>query len=299
MDVSIIIVNYNTRNLLEDCLASIYAKVRDLSYEIIVVDNDSSDGSQEMLRTRYQNVTLIASDSNLGFGKANNLGAASAKGEFLLLLNSDTILINNAVKILYDYMAAHSNIAICGGNLYTEDMKPATSFSQTMPGIAADIDYLCGGFFSKLKYGRNLNFNYLNEPLKIDGYISGADLMIRKSVFDSTKGFDPDFFMYYEETELTYRVKKMSHDVVSVPGAKIIHLEGASEQIKENSAIRSFKSKWIYFNKTGKRRLKYGSHLLFKLTAFQRYIVFSILGSKERAQYWKSLRKWESEVFKL
>ena len=125
MNVSIIIVNYNTSNLLKDCLCSIIEKTQFIEYEIIVVDNNSGDDSVAMVEQQFTNVKLIKNNINLGFGKANNIGYTYAKGKYLFLLNTDTLLINNAIKILFDFMEdpKHSSVGSCGGNLYTNNLK--------------------------------------------------------------------------------------------------------------------------------------------------------------------------------
>lgn len=117
MDVSIIIVNYNTRQLLANCLASIFKETRDVSYEVIVVDNASSDGSRDFICLLYPQVIWINSGENLGFGRANNLGVKNAKGEYLFFLNSDTILLNNAIKVFWEYVHMHANdrLGVIGG----------------------------------------------------------------------------------------------------------------------------------------------------------------------------------------
>ena len=289
--VSIIIVNYNTKDLLVDCIYSIYQKTKNLAFEILVVDNDSHDGSEAMIRNKFPEINFIQSGANIGFGRANNLGIQKAKGEYIFLLNSDTILINNAIAILSNYLDANSSVAICGANLYDANQRPTDSYCQLMPGISTDAQVLLGSVFSKFRYGINSIFNHSDQNLILNGYVTGADMMIRKKVLEEVGLFDPDFFMYYEETELTWRIKKQGYTVASVPRAKIIHLEGASETIKENTMRRMIKSKYIYFEKTGKKEWISVSFFLFLLTAWTRIILFKISGNQERVSYWLSCLK--------
>lgn len=298
MHVSIILVNYNTADLLLACINSIIEKTQEIEYEIIVVDNDSVDESVALVRSRFPIVKVIANGENVGFGRANNIGVATAKGEYLWFLNSDTILLNNAPKLLLDALKGHKGAGIAGGNLYDCDMKPATSFSQHMPGIWADVDYLLFNVISKIKYRGSVNFNNQQKIMEIDGFISGADLMVSKSLFEKAGGFDPDFFMYYEETELTYRIKKLGYKIISVPEAKIIHLEGASESKKENSLIRTFQSKYKYFSKTHLSNYTTLLRFLFISTTYQRYLLFKVLGKKDKANYWALIRRVEKNVYK-
>lgn len=135
MDVSIIIVNYNTKNLTKDCINSIYEQTAGLEFEIIVSDNNSKDGSIEMIKESFPNVILIENNENLGFGRANNKGLAVATGKYIFYLNSDTILLNNAVKIFFDYFEKHNNenIGALGCNLQNKDGETIHSFGQIVP----------------------------------------------------------------------------------------------------------------------------------------------------------------------
>jgi GT2 family glycosyltransferase len=246
IDVSVIIVNYNTRQLTCDCIASVMEKTTGLTYEIIVVDNASSDGSVDFIKSRYSSVKMIASVQNEGFGKANNKGAERAAGRFLFLLNSDTVLINNAVKILMDAMEQHNNeVAGCCANLYTIEHKPNYSYSQYFPGL-----------FRLLLYKSHLSAFIKNDTFNTTGdnkyvqVIIGAHLFIRKAVFEEMHGFDPAFFMYLEDSDLCLRIKKSGYKLLSVPAARIIHYQGKSSPIGSKLIMES-KSFIYYFNKHG------------------------------------------------
>ena len=127
--VSIIIVSYNTKELTKKAIQAVFDKTEGIEYEIIVVDNDSKDGSVEELKNTFQEkITVIESKENLGFGRANNLGIKQSKGKYIFLLNSDTELINNAIKIFYDYMEENKQVGVCGGNLYNENEIPEDSY---------------------------------------------------------------------------------------------------------------------------------------------------------------------------
>lgn len=289
--VSVVIVNYNTKNLLVDCIRSIYEKTKDVVFEILVVDNDSADGSEALIRNQFPEINFIQSGANIGFGRANNLGIQKAKGEYIFLLNSDTILLNNAIAILSDYLDTNNGVGVCGANLYDANHQPTDSYCQVMPGIFTDADVLLGSIFSKIRYGKNIIFNHSGQNLILNGYVTGADMMIRKRILNEVGLFDPDFFMYFEETELTYRIKNRGYGIASVPEAKIIHLEGASETIKENTMRRMIKSKYIYFEKTGKKHWIPVSFSLLLLLAWSRIILFKLKGNQERVSYWLTCLK--------
>lgn len=254
-DVSIIIVNYNTTQLTKDCIRSIHEWTRKQSYEIIVVDNASPDKSIAALKAEFPEVKLLLSKENLGFGKANNLGIREATGQYIFLLNSDTYLIHDAIAVLHAYMEkpGHRKVGVCGAELFYPDGAPQMSFGN-FPSIREAISNL--GFFVLYKdyFEKHIRagvFNYSPENKEVD-YITGADMFIRGSVLKEAGAFDPDFFMYFEETELTYRIKKAGYQVVLVPGARIIHLEGASQD------------KAAYFNYSKIKMLAESRQLYFK-----------------------------------
>lgn len=252
VQVSIIIVSYNTKELTGNCLDSIYKKTEDINYEIIVVDNASIDGSQDMIKQEFKEVILIESNENLGFGKANNLGIERAKGKYVFLLNSDTILLNNAVKIFYDFMEKNAKIGVCGGNLYNEDMTEQASYGN-FPKLSQQLlsTFLMYKIFPKIykKYFA-LSDGIVEKEKSVD-FICGADMFISKKVLDEVGYFDKDFFMYYEETELCYRIRKVKYDIKIIPDAKIIHLCGKSmgDDISDKKFLMVEESKYKYFKK--------------------------------------------------
>lgn len=257
MDVSIIIVNYKTPELVIDCVKSIEEKTIGLDYEIIVVDNASGDQSIPMMSEKLkEKILLIESDVNLGFGKANNLGVKHAKGKYVFLLNSDTVLVNNAIKVLYDYLEKNEHVGVAGGNLYTLEQTPSGSHCMKFDDVEtlkngakwANIisrifrnRYIDRKYTSEEKeyyYTKN-NFNYTNDIQKV-AYIYGADMMLCRELYESLGGFDPDFFMYAEEAELSWRITKKGYQIVNVPSAQIIHYDGASVKKDTGFSARQY-----------------------------------------------------------
>ena len=253
-DVSIIIVNYCSANLVIDLVRSIFEKTSGVEFEIIVVDNASGDESVQKLKTVFGNeIQMIEAKKNLGFGKANNLGATYAKGDYLFLLNPDTILLNNAIYILWKYMYNHPEVGVAGGNLYTRDHLASPSYCMSFDDIKSErmqstwrnilnrkiVDKL-GEKSAKSKENLILNsFNYSDRVLKV-AYIFGADMMMQKALFDEVGGFDPDFFMYAEEEELSWRITKKGYEIVNVPDAHIIHLEGVTSKEENSFSEKTF-----------------------------------------------------------
>jgi len=285
MDVSIIIVNFNTKALLKQCIESVFEKTQDIEFEVIVVDNASSDGSQQMVKEVFPEITLIESPENLGFGRANNLGSTKAKGRYLFFLNSDTILINNAIRILSDFLDKKTNTGICGGNLFDENEQGIYSYTMLLPSILSELNAFSNGYIEKILYKKDLCFNTTNSPKEV-GYITGADLMIRTDLFNMLNGFDSDFFLYFEETELTYRVKKLKYKVFNVPQAKIIHLFGKSSSDSEGKIKLSLRSRRLYYKKTYNLFLYYIADGIFLFTILSRLLFF--IRNKQKYEYWKA-----------
>jgi GT2 family glycosyltransferase len=247
-DVSVIVVSYNTSALTRDTLRSVFEHTSGIDFEVIVVDNASQDGSAADIRAEFPRVRLLALTENLGFGRANNRGMEVARGRNLFLLNPDTLLHDNAVKTLSDWLDANPGCGVCGGNLIDEQGRPEHSFLRMLPGPAAQWNSLLGGLPSLVRYGRNREYNHTRRPMDV-GYITGADMMVRASVIAEVGGFDPDFFLYYEETELTARIRRAGYRVVSIPSVKITHLSRKSPIENEARSRRILQGWELYMRK--------------------------------------------------
>lgn len=247
MDVSIIIVNYNTTALLLPCIDSIVEHTHGVSYEIIVVDNGSKEEHLAPLRDDDR-FTLLEMNENLGFGRANNTGAKKAVGKHLFLLNPDTLLVNDAITILYKHLETYPDTGICGGNIYNKDMQPAHSYHVLFPSILSEMDFAFGQAYRRLRYGKNAQFNHTGKPLDV-AMITGADMLVRRAAWEKAEGFDPAFFMYCEDADLCQRIKAQGYRIVSVPEASIIHLEGKSFIESETHCQRILNGRFTYFKK--------------------------------------------------
>lgn len=285
MDVSIIIVNYKTVSLISNCIYSIIKYVKDIEYEIIVVDNNSMDNYEYILQKEFGNkIRCVSLSQNIGFGRANNEGFKIAKGRNIFCLNPDTVLINNAVKILSDYLDNNPCVGACGGNLFDENMKPALSFRRILPSIKWEINQFLNNIPEKILF-KNRYFNFSGKPMSV-GYITGADIMIKNEVIKEMKGFCPDFFMYYEDTDLCYRIKENGYKIISVSEAQIQHLEGKSfnsEQINTNRITLSEEGRLLYY----KRNSRYLSVVdcIYKMFLYSRILCFTILNYKKSLHY--------------
>lgn len=253
MDVSIILVSYNTKDLTRESIKSIYEKTEGLKYEIWVVDNNSSDGSPQIIKEEFPDVKLIESSENLGFGRANNLAIKQSEAKYCFLLNTDTVLVNNAVKIIFDFMEKpeNSDVGGCGGQLYNADMSLQSSVGEF--DTLEKLRRKAFGFnFIELRCRYNHIFKTKvlkhKETLEKDrsyslakdynpDFIIGADLMLRKSALNQSGLFDEKIFMFGEEAELCFRLKKNGFKIRFVPDSQIIHFGGASSS-KSNNKVK-------------------------------------------------------------
>lgn len=282
MDVSIVIVNYKTTDLIVNCINSIRKYTREISYEIIIVDNNSGDNCHDTLRRAFpqDNLVFISLNDNRGFGMANNEGFRVAKGRNVLCLNPDTLLMNNAVKILSSYLDEHEDVGACGGNLYDEDLCPAYSFSRMLPSFIWELNILAFGKIERFLYKDNRNFNNMGTPIEV-GYITGADLMVKNKVIEQTGGYSPEFFMYYEDTDLCCRIKRKGYKIMSVPAANIQHLEGKSfgrgeNEVNERRIDMSEGSRLIYYMMNVGRFETWLADMTYRLGLFVNEKFFSL-----------------------
>jgi GT2 family glycosyltransferase len=291
MDVSILIVNYNTISFLIDAIDSIFEKTEGIKFEIIVIDNNSKDNSEKILAEKYgDKIIYLGLHENIGFGRANNEGSKIAKGRNLFFLNPDTKLINNAVKKLSDYMDNNPDVGCCGGNLLNENEKPTISFRRIFPSLFEEINIRLLSIPEKVLFGKNLIYNYSIKPIKVS-FILGADLMIRKELFNAISGFDSDFFLFYEEIELQYRIKKLNYLIINVPYAKIVHLEGKSSSNNFDRLIKQLNSKTIFLKKTNNSITLSIISILSFARIKSRLFIFTLLRNKEKITFWSNINK--------
>jgi GT2 family glycosyltransferase len=251
MDVSIIIVSYNTRDLTIQCLDSIFKQTKNIEFEVIV--------SKHAIKERFPQVLLIENNENTGFGKANNIGAQQAIGKYILFLNSDTLLLNNAIKYFYDFFESSQQIKIgATGSILLDWRQNITHSSGIFPTKLKTLQSVMIRYFSKYyweNYRQKELQMYRNSTtvleLEVD-YVTGADLFISKDLFERTGGFDPDFFLYFEETDLQKRIKNGGYINMVIKGPQIIHLEGGSNSFLPTTLkgrILVTQSMFLYFKK--------------------------------------------------
>ncbi len=269
MDISIIVVSYNTKELLLDCLASIFETIKEISFEVWVVDNHSTDGTVEAITERYPRVNIIENKENLGFAAANNQAFRQMNGHYALLLNTDTVLTNGAVKEFYDFMEANPEAGMACGQLLNQDGSKQNSIANfpTMLTLFCNETVLRVLIPKKFPSKRR---EYLS-PIKIDSCI-GACLMARKEAMDDIGFFDERYFFFFEETDWAYRMKLGGWAIYFVPTAKIFHAQGKTIGDSLNSRIMFYRSRYIFFKKWHPH-----SYPLFYLVIFMRLLINTLL----------------------
>ncbi len=243
VDLSIIIVNYNVKEFLENLLVSLTPALSEISAEIIVVDNASTDGSSEMLQKKFPSVIPITNKQNVGFAKANNLALRVARGKYILLLNPDTIVNENTLREMLSFMESHEEVGLAGCKILNSDGTLQLACRRGFPGPWTSFCKVSGlsSMFPKSKLFARYNLTYLdeNKSYEVDA-VSGAYMMIRKTVYDKIGGLDEQFFMYGEDLDLCYRVQKSGAKVYYVHSAQIIHFKGESTKRSNINEPRIF-----------------------------------------------------------
>ncbi len=269
VELSIIIVNWNSKDYLLKSIASVEAGAQGIKFEIVVIDAASFDGCDETLRTNFPDVRFIQGVKNLGFAKANNEAFNTAGGSTLLFLNPDTEIEGYAIKTLYHQLNTLPNAGIVGPKLLNSDRSVQQSCVLTFPTILnqmLDSDVLRKFFPWAQAWGIRPLLSGKEAASKVDA-VSGACLMIKRSVFQSVGMFSTDYFMYSEDIDLCFKVRKAGLNTYYIPTAVVVHHGGASSsQMNVNtfSAVMMLESRWRFFRKT--RSLWYAR--LYRLAMF-------------------------------
>ena len=283
MDLSVIIVNWNTKKLLQNCLSSIFKLTKDVTFEVIVVDNGSKDGSQNMVNKNFPRAKLISNKDNLGFTKANNQGIKIASGQYVLLLNSDTYLIENSLKNLVEKARSLDNLGALGPLLLNEDhsIQQSVGFFPHLPQVfwwMSFIDDLPGG--SALKPYHVDHDSFYKKERQVD-WVTAAAILVPSKLISQIGPLDENIFMYGEEVEWCFRIKKTKYKVYFTPKTKIIHIGRGSHKKSTEAFVGEYKG-IIYFYKKYKDNLSLQiARFLLKIGALARILIFGVLGRRE------------------
>lgn len=315
LEVSIIIVNWNTSELLKKCLESIHTKTRQIRYEVIVVDNASKDGSADMVRQYFPDVRLIENHENVGFGRANNQALAYCTGEYLLLLNPDTEFTDNVLKTVIAFMRDHESVGLVGPKCIHPDGTIQVSWAQ-FPSLKTiftnNVPWTTAlamiPLFKKILRSEAV---YTNRGFTVDkpipaqsvDYVLGQFMLTRTDVIKRIGLFDNDVFMYEEEPDLCYRLKQNGFETWFLPDAEIIHHERQSIDQLPNALEEEmdwFLSARGHFYRKHygllKQQLFYG--LMFINSIFKMMMFSVMLLDRTRKQYFRKKQYFHYYIVK-
>jgi GT2 family glycosyltransferase len=234
-DVSILIVSFNTRGVLRECLESIERESPGLTVEVSIVDNHSSDGSPEMIEQEFPHVRLVRSQINLGFGAANNVALEGCKGRYIVLLNSDAFLCPDSLRLAVKHMDDNPGAGLGGGRLVGRDYAWQPS-ARMFPGILSDLSVMTGlaSRYPKSRLFGHFDRTWADQSLASEvDWVPGAFSIIRADVIEKLGFFDPAFFLYSEEVDLCKRIKSAGYQIWYWPDITVIHIGGeSSRQVK-------------------------------------------------------------------
>jgi GT2 family glycosyltransferase len=242
VDASIVVVSFNTRDVLRECLLSVYREVGSLHVQVIVVDNASTDGSPAMIEREFPEVELIRNEINLGFGSANNVGIQSARGRYVVLLNSDAFLTEGSLDRSVTHMNDNPRVGLGGGRLVGRDGSWQPS-ARMFPTVLSDLIVHSGlaARFPRSRFFGRADRTWADEmeAAEVD-WVPGAYSIIRSNVLAATGPFDPRFFLYYEEVDLCIRIKQNGFSIWYWPDIAVVHLGGeSSRQIRSLEMSRT------------------------------------------------------------
>ena len=272
LDVSIVIVNWNTRDILSGCLRSIYEQTNGLDFEVIVIDNASTDGSAEMVKKEFPQFVLLENSQNRGFAAANNQGMAIAKGRYVLLLNSDTVVLGNAVKKTFDFSDSHPECGAVGCRVLNADrsLQKTCFMFPSILNMLLSTSYLYKLFPKSRVFGRERMTWWDRDDEREVDVVTGCFMLVRREVTEAVGVMDEQFFMYGEETDWCYRIKMAGWKIRFTSGAEIIHFGGqSSKQAAPQMALQLRGSilQFIYKHRPRWERVGYPSNSLNSTTS--------------------------------
>lgn len=277
-DISVIIVNYNVKEFIINLIDSVNKARHNFDVEIIIVDNNSTDGSPEVIKEKYPDVKLIANKVNLGFGKANNQALEIAQGKYLLLINPDTIVREDTFTKIIDFMERTPDVGITGCKVLNPDGSLQLPCRRSFPGLWTSFTKIIGlsSLFPKSRMFARYNLTYLdeNKTYEVDA-VSGSFMFLRREVYEKTKGFDPDYFMYGEDLDLCFRTQKAGFKVMYFHETEIIHYKGESTKRSSIDETKIFYDAMMIFVKKHLSTSLF-IEIILKVAIFSRFLIASI-----------------------
>lgn len=290
MDVSIIIVSWNTRDILRDCLRSVCDEAGPLSYEIIVVDNASTDDSVEMVRREFPQVRLIANAENRGFAAANNQGMAVAQGRYVLLLNSDTVVLDQAIVKTMAFADQNPGAAVIGCRVLNADrtLQPTCFMYPSVLNMFLFATYLYKLFPRSRFCGRERMTWWGRDDIRDVDVVTGCFMFVRRQAIEAVGVMDEGFFMYGEETDWCYRFKEAGWKIRFTPEPNIIHLGGASSKLRADEMYIQLRKSVLHFIRKHRSYPAYVAAqmlvVLFLALRIPYWLLVSLLKKRDRSE---------------
>lgn len=297
MRLSIIIINYNTCSYTLESIASVLREKKDDDYEIIVLDNYSNDSSVEQIQSSpiYENICLIPSDKNLGFAGGNNLAIKNATGEYLLLLNPDTIILDHAIDKLVAFAKNYPHAGVWGGRTLFADrsLNPSSCWQrQTAWGLVSQALGLSSLFRRSSLFNPEGIGGWDRQGIREVDIVSGCFLLIRRDLWEKLEGFHPEFFMYGEEADLCLRAREFGASPMVTSEATIIHYGGVSETVRADQLVKLLKAKMLLIKRHFGPFSQFIGMLLLSCWPYTRYLVHSLLKTLGRKSSLESAKVW-------
>lgn len=259
MDVSVVIVNWNTKDVLHDCLKSVCEQTKDIDYEIIVVDNASTDGSGEMVRNEFRQIKVMENRTNRGFAAANNQGIAIAKGRYVLLLNSDTLVLDQAIAKMVSFADAYPETAVIGCRVLNPDktLQPTCFMFPSILNMLLSTSYLYKLFPRSKFFGRESMTWWNRDDVREVDVVTGCFMLVRREAIKQVGMMDERFFIYGEETDWCYQFKQAGWKVVFAPVGEIIHFGGRSAKLHPGPVLLQLRGSILCFIKKHRSPTQY------------------------------------------
>ena len=294
--VSVVIASWNTRDLLHQTLESLYRETHDVKFETIVVDNASSDGTKEYIRTRWEQVKIIPLQKNFGFGVANNIGFKESCGRYILVLNSDTIVLPSTLPGMVSFLNKHPYAGCVG----CRHLNPDGSLQGSMDSFPSLLkDFLCYSDLYRLPIllsflQKNYPYWSKHDQIRNVDWVNGSCMMVRREVIEEVGGFDDGCFMYAEELDWCYRMKNAGWEVFFTPKAEIIHIGGqSSKHIADKRITLLYKGQYRFYRrnypvwKYSLLRIIVTLISILRIIILSFYHLLSLLGAKSKINKWE------------
>ena len=296
--VSILIVSWNTREVLRDCLRTVYGQMKVVPFEVIVVDNASTDGSVEMVRQDFPQAILRANTTNRGFAAANNQGIGVAQGRYILLLNSDTLVLDGAIDKMVAFADEHPEAAGAACQVLNPDRtwQPTCFMFPSAPNLLLGALYLNKLFPRNRFFGRERMTWWDGRDVRAVDVVAGCFLLVRREAIAQVGVLDESYFMYGEESDWCYRFHKAGWKVLYSPSAQIVHLGGASSARVKGPMCLQLRASTLLFVR---KHMGFGSYVaaclcvsLFFLLRLPLWLAKAILSGQAHSEHWQTVRTY-------